>query len=98
MRSRRWIPQPEFSQRNSCPTSGGDKRKKKKKRRKKKKAEGGDADAGKKEEEGGEPSIEAPCRLLPGFTDYYRKYGQTQPPTIPVRSRRPVCAPAETDK
>ena len=32
----------------------------------------------------GEPSLKAPHRGVKGFTDYYVKYGQTEPPTIPA--------------
>ena len=32
----------------------------------------------------------APSRGVKGFTDYYVKYGQTEPPTIPVANLFPV--------
>lgn len=34
------------------------------------------------------PSVRPTSRLLGGFADYYVKYGQTYPPTIPVRVAR----------
>ena len=53
--------------------TGGDGKKKKKKKKKNKKK--------KKAPSGTNPPM---GRLLGGFTDYYTKYGQTEPPTIPV--------------
>jgi methionyl aminopeptidase len=66
--------------------------KKSKKKKKKKKKKAGNAAS---ETNGGTPSngttTKEPCRKPPGlglnptaFTDYYVKYGQTDPPTIPV--------------
>ncbi|CAE7939489.1 unnamed protein product, partial [Symbiodinium sp. KB8] len=69
-----------------APASQG----KKKKRRggKKKKKSGDAATAAAAAGSGGdfkvgEPSLKAPHRGVKGFTDYYVKYGQTEPPTIP---------------
>jgi len=55
------------------------KKKRKKKRNKKKKGAGGGGEVK-------EPSLKPPARGLKdtAFTDYYVKYGQTEPPTIPV--------------
>ncbi len=57
------------------------KKKKRRKKKKKKKKSGAGAAAG-----GGVPSKKAHSRLLGenSFTDYYLKYNQTEPPTIPV--------------
>lgn len=59
---------------------GGTKKKKKRKKKKKKKKGGPTAGAIK------EPSLKPPSRGLKdtAFTDYYVKYGQTEPPTVPV--------------
>jgi methionyl aminopeptidase len=63
---------------------GGKKKKRKKKRNRKKKkgGAGGAAVAGVIKE----PSLKPPARGLKDgcFTDYYVKYGQTEPPTVPV--------------
>mmetsp|Transcript_32825 Transcript_32825/g.37347 ORF Transcript_32825/g.37347 Transcript_32825/m.37347 type:complete len:463 (-) Transcript_32825:344-1732(-) len=58
--------------------------KKKKKRKKKKKKKKGGATVGVVKE----PSLKPPSRGLKetAFTDYYVKYGQTDPPTIPVET------------
>ena len=58
--------------------------KKKKKKKKKKKAGCGDANMGPGPI--GTPSLKPHGRMLKptAFTDYYVKYGQTEPPTIPV--------------
>jgi len=63
---------------------GAAKKKKKKKRKKKKKKKGGAGGAGAVKE----PSLKPPALGLKetAFTDYYVKYGQTEPPTIPVET------------
>jgi methionyl aminopeptidase len=48
-----------------------------KKKRNKKKGKGGKGAVA-------EPSLLPQSRLLGGFTDYYVKFGQSEPPTIPV--------------
>lgn len=65
--------------------NGEDKKKRKKRNKKKKKK------AAKKEGESAVPAPNAgvpekvpPSRVIGGYTDYYVKYGQTEPPTIPV--------------
>mmetsp|Transcript_7635 Transcript_7635/g.8394 ORF Transcript_7635/g.8394 Transcript_7635/m.8394 type:complete len:467 (+) Transcript_7635:55-1455(+) len=57
--------------------------KKKKRRKKRKKKKKGAASAGLK---GKEPSLKPPSRGVKetAFTDYYVKYGQTEPPSVPV--------------
>ena len=64
---------------------GGAAKKKKKKRKKKKKKKGG-ASGGQAPLQIKEPSLKPPALGLKdtAFTDYYVKYGQTEPPTIPV--------------
>ena len=57
---------------DAADAAGGAGKKKKKRKPKKKKSK---APHGTKLPE---------CRKLAGFTDYYTKYGQTEPPTIPV--------------
>lgn len=70
-------------------------KKKKKRKKKKKKKNGGGTTNGEATNGGGttkskfviqEPSLRPPARGLKdtAFTDYYVKYGQTEPPTIPV--------------
>eukprot|EP00545_Synedropsis_sp_CCMP1620_P004935 CAMPEP_0119014792 /NCGR_PEP_ID=MMETSP1176-20130426/10390_1 /TAXON_ID=265551 /ORGANISM="Synedropsis recta cf, Strain CCMP1620" /LENGTH=465 /DNA_ID=CAMNT_0006968033 /DNA_START=36 /DNA_END=1433 /DNA_ORIENTATION=+ len=61
---------------------GGAKKKKRKKKRNRKKKKGGAAAVG----EVKEPTLRPPSLGLKDtcFTDYYVKYGQTEPPTIPV--------------
>lgn len=61
----------------------GEKKKKKKKKAKKKKKPDGQSGVAQtpSAKEGSKPQF---SRLLTGFTDYYIKYGQTDPPTIPV--------------
>lgn len=54
-------------------------KKKKKKSAKKEGVEGATSTAG-----SGVPEKVPHSRILGGFTDYYVKYGQTEPPTIPV--------------
>ncbi|CAN0014657.1 unnamed protein product, partial [Laminaria digitata] len=58
--------------------------KKKKKKKKKKKAAGGGGGGGVPSCPGGTGSKVAPARGVTGFTDSYVRYGQTEPPTIPV--------------
>ena len=53
-----------------------DKKAKRKRKKKRKKKKAGDSASGSKP---------CPSRLIGGCTDYYTKYGQTEPPTKPVR-------------
>jgi methionyl aminopeptidase len=76
---------------NDASNPSGDKKKKKKKKKKKsaKKKSGAEEGAGEvviKTKELPPPSENsAPCsRIVGGRTDYFLKYGQTFPPTIPI--------------
>lgn len=60
------------------------KKKKKKKKNNKKKKKAGASSSSASLAPTGVPSKVPHCRLLGGNTDYYLKYGQTDPPTRPV--------------